>query len=277
MKVGNGWKLGLGLLLGVCLSGFGLYKIISEPGKTDACKNLAIPVAVEVTGGTLSVDSSGLRPYLKLICDTGFKFDGASDTMGTCNVKNGSETWDIVKIRPTCSDTCSADDLKSQFGLDTTGLSRTSENIACVVGLKYFSDETITNEKVNLQVATSQKLTLRRGPRYGSGGGNSSPPQWKCLKKCDVKTIYTNDKATVQYVGQVDANNKYHGLGTCFYPTGSKFENYTGQFKEGQREGLGSVTLGKSSVLHLDDNTYHGTRAALCSLPSSKTTNLSPF
>eukprot|EP01083_Nonionella_stella_P016891 47166_1 len=110
------WQLLLGAL-GLCAIvgiGFGVKTLIglSATEKSSAtataavlCKKLAIdiPKNIDLTNGELSIDSTGLLPYLKLTCNAVFGLDGSSDTMRTCVVTKGVATWVTVENPPTCS------------------------------------------------------------------------------------------------------------------------------------------------------------------------------
>eukprot|EP01083_Nonionella_stella_P016892 47167_1 len=111
------WQLLLGAL-GLCAIvgiGFGVKTLIglsasekSSATAADLCEKLAIPKNIDLTNGELSIDSTGLLPYLKLTCNAVFGLDGSSDTMRTCVVTKGVATWVTVENPPTCSNMCAA-------------------------------------------------------------------------------------------------------------------------------------------------------------------------
>eukprot|EP01083_Nonionella_stella_P016890 47165_1 len=76
------------------------------------CKNLAKPDDIDIDHGRLVVvdSTTGLFPYVKLICDAEFGLDGPSDKMRNCVVTNGVASWDTVVNPPTCSATATAAD-----------------------------------------------------------------------------------------------------------------------------------------------------------------------
>jgi hypothetical protein len=58
-----------------------------------------------------------------------------------------------------------------------------------------------------------------------------------------IKTIQSKNS---KYIGEVNNNNKKHGIGVCYYSNGDK---YIGQFKDGKKEGIGKYVLSNGEVL----------------------------
>eukprot|EP01083_Nonionella_stella_P069123 184110_1 len=109
--------------------------------------------------------------------------------------------------------------------------------IPCAMDLQYVSTNIITMEKVDLQFAKIQILTL----------ATSSPDRWNPLVKCDVVyKKYGDNRGDKKkyggyetYVGQVNKDGSPHGVGNITYLYNNAVGYYIGQWVQGFYSGIG--------------------------------------